>query len=464
MQGLSASQGALAAFGRSMPKIIGESAVSTAAGFGIGRLLEKIFPRRDQSGGGGMSSALPKTGLPHEALTTPFKLAVGAAIAGAGFFAKRGVDAITELKDFSEQTELSTTDVQRLGKAAEESGLEFGNFATALSAGGNSRKDAVESNAELRETFAKYGVTLADLRDPQKTTLDLMKQMARAAKDMNKIEVRTDFRDIFGKGAEKLVNPLLGIDADKGAVISEANVQNVDRAEKAFQRLGREIKVAGGNFLGGGLAKLFEYFDRPTKGRELVQGASNLAKTALGMVGGAFGSRGDDWLEGETASQKEIRLYRMAHPKARSRELVGPGLPGMPGSEELLFKDRLAIAENQKVFQLKEQVHQAELRGMNDEQRRIALKADLVKANAEFDPGTFSESEWQEQLLKVQNIKNELKALSGPEPFVNDSLSKIGGFNATTGSNSDHSLWQEIRENTRQTAINTRPESSGGVP
>src|SRR6185503_7599557 len=138
------------------------------------------------------------------------------------------------------------------------SGLDVSNFQTALSSGANSRQAAVESSQELRDKFALLGVTLEDLQNPGKKTLDLMKQIVASADDIHSETFRTAFRDIFGKGSEKLIVALSGLGSQTAPIISERSVNAVDRLAKGFDRVRQSIQTAFGELTGTLLDRFFQ--------------------------------------------------------------------------------------------------------------------------------------------------------------------------------------------------------------
>lgn len=196
-------------------------------------------------------------------------------------FIHKTVEYASQIKDFSEQTGLTTDEVQRLAYAAKSVGLEFGDFQTALSKMGSARKDAAEKNDDLLRTFAAYGVELKDLQNPTLRNIDLLKQMAEAIKGttLNSGD-RQALRELFGKGGDKLAEVIGHLDDFKDRpLINKADIEAIDRLDKAIDRLTTRAKVE----LAGPIANAARVIDGETP-EERRKGLVGLAKTYLGFM------------------------------------------------------------------------------------------------------------------------------------------------------------------------------------
>jgi hypothetical protein len=380
--------------------------------------------------------------------------ALAAAVAAGSLVAKKGIEQIAEIKDFSEQSDEATTTVQHLTNAAKKSGLEFGNFQTALSAGRNSRQEALQSSKELRDKFASLGITLEDLQDPGKSTLDLMRQIVRTAKDVHSDSFRSAFRDLFGKGSDKLIAPLLELERGTGTVISPGAVSAVDKLAKSFELVGRSIRTAFGELTG----RVVDFFFQKIENKKALLGAlvhvlAVLGRVALNKVGTGFGA----FEEGrEFASDFIGPIGRFDF---REGDLQG----GEPFDDELAMKERRE--ENDKIRRLDEQIHQEQLRAMNNEQRRLALQRDLYAVQMEIEHASFDmkESELKELELKEARIMGDLKQLEkNPFEVERDALAKVGGFAASEG-NAVRGILEQIAANTAATAENTEGGMEEGI-
>lgn len=456
VQGLATSQTAAAKFSRFLGSQVAAGAAAQAGGFATQSLLQRLF-----GGAKSVASEIPGARAISGAadaiqpivdplgLKRKMLLALGAGSAAAAFVAQRGVSAISEVKDLSEQMDQTTTTVQKLGTVAKASGLDVSQFQNALSAGNNARQQAAESNEQLRNRFRDLGVSLRDLQDPGKKTLDLMKQIVATAGDVHSESFRAAFRDIFGRGSERLIAPLSALVGGAGGpVISERSVTAVDRMSKAFERLGDRIRSAFGEVTG----RVVDAFFRKLDDKSSLIGA--LAKAGSVVVGIA-----------------ERKIFGPRAPMPGDEDFIGP-LPA-PGASP--YVDELALREQEKVSDLREQIHDANLRGMPPDEQRLELSRDRLKIEREIAElqevaelgGKVKESEFLELELKRAQIEADLAQLSklpraGGGESVVDSLAKIGGFTPGVQNDTVRIVLDEINRNTRETAQNTRPEAGDG--
>ncbi|MDB6023114.1 MAG: hypothetical protein JWQ04_2971 [Pedosphaera sp.] len=165
-------------------------------------------------------------------------------------FIRQEIEAVARIKDFSEQTQLSTDDVQLFQRAANRAGLEFENVATALSKFGKARKEAGEHEGEALAKLEKYGITLADVRNGALKNGDAFRLMGDALQSIALTEEgREDLREFFGsKGGDKMgavLNQLAHM--PKITLIDPEQIENIDRADKALKDLYANAKAMAAN-------------------------------------------------------------------------------------------------------------------------------------------------------------------------------------------------------------------------
>lgn len=159
-------------------------------------------------------------------------------------FARSVVEHVNRIKDLSEQYQVTTDEVQRLDFAAKQSGMTFEEVGAALIKLGAARQDAAEGNEELRTKFARFGVSLADLNDAGKRNVDLLRQIADAMKSMEvSPRVQSDFRDLAGRTAPKLLQVLTDLQAIRFDPIPQ---DKIERIEEATQKLENFLTKAKG--------------------------------------------------------------------------------------------------------------------------------------------------------------------------------------------------------------------------
>jgi hypothetical protein len=464
LTGLASSEKAVAKFARFAGKELAGGAISMAGG----TAAQSIFSRL---GGGAKKVANEVPGVPTisavantiQPVIDPMgvKRKMGLALAAAGgaaaFLGTKGVQAIEEVKDLAEQTGLTTSEVQKLTKAAPSSGLEFGNFQTALSAGTATRKEAVESSEKLRKVYEALGITVKDLNNPLKTQLDLMRQATQNG-DTNSVAFRTAFRQAFGRGSEKLISPLANMENQTGPIISQRSVEAVDRLAKAFEKVRSAMMATFGETTGAMIDKILAKFDdKDSRVSKLLQVGRALAQAA---VAGAQKLLGVD--PGMDVPPEFVG------PLGRDQRREGDMIS--LGGEEALFEDGIQREEDQKVKELSEQIRDANLRAMPTEERRLALARDRLEIEQEIAAlreGDARQSDVMALELKRAQIDAEIAGLDRQKSSVDayserngDELRKVGGFTAGTESGV-FSVWQQIQIHTAEIADNTRELKSG---
>lgn len=154
--------------------------------------------------------------------------------------AKSAISATNQLKDLSEQFGITTDEVQQLKKIGSEvGGLGFEGIGQGLIKLGQAREKASTSDDKLLATFNKYGITLAQLQNPQLRNIDLMKQMAKAMDNLSASD-RADFTELFGKQGQKIIETIRAINAAGPIdVISEDAINRLDDATERLQEIKR---------------------------------------------------------------------------------------------------------------------------------------------------------------------------------------------------------------------------------
>ncbi|NBV24984.1 MAG: hypothetical protein EBS05_24075 [Proteobacteria bacterium] len=174
------------------------------------------------------------------------KLGPMAGPVGAGLAAKDILDMsianATEIKHQSEQTGLSPEEVQRLGRAAQSTGLEFNDFASALDNLSAKRREAAEGNDDARETFKHFGISLADLQDPAVRHIDLLQRIAAQNRNLTETQ-RTEQRDLLGRRSEQIGQAMAGAQNEGGPVVSKEDIERLDEMGKRTDRFFGDLKT-----------------------------------------------------------------------------------------------------------------------------------------------------------------------------------------------------------------------------
>ena len=481
LQGLAKSETAIAKFSRFAGKELAGGAINMAGQSATTGIFSRIFGgakrvAQEIPGAGIAMAGAQAIGAGADAIqpiVDPFGvkrkmgLALAAAGAGAAFVAKQGVSAISDIKDLAEQSDMATTTVQRLGKAARSVGLDFNDFFRALGAGVMTRKEAAESSEKLRSTYARLGVSLRDLQNPMRSQLDLMQQAVRNAKDVHSDAFRADFRTAFGKNAERLIPAVQALDRDLGVVISERSVNAVDKLSKAFERLGQNIRAAFGEITGQVLDKFQRKLDEPG-----ILGALNKVQQKLQEMGVKTGKV---ILAATTGVDLRTGGPREEAPAPGDDAFIGP----LEASAEerlgqKLYEDQLEAKEKEKVKELTEQIRDIELDAMDTEARKNELLKDRVRIlmligemedlnalgpffdKSELLAMQLKRAEIEAKLQKIEREDEKKTRSFTPPPWVRDDLAKIGGFTPNV-QNSGNNYLDRIATAAERTAVNTQP-------
>ena len=162
------------------------------------------------------------------------------------------VDATNRIKDLSEQYAITTDEVQKADFALSQSGQEFENLASAMNKLAQARRDAVEGNKELRETFAKYGIEIAKLNDPQVRNFDLLNQIAAASGRFNlTAREQVELTDLLGIKNLKLINTMREMATVKPPkLFQQQDIEAIDKLFKSLQLLKLEAQASVSGPLG----------------------------------------------------------------------------------------------------------------------------------------------------------------------------------------------------------------------
>lgn len=261
----------------------------------FGAQLQKQFPRTTFSGTtagladvtsglGGASGALGRlTGL----------LGAAAPLLAAGTFvglAKSAVDAAGEINDLSERLGVTTTEVQRLKFAAEQTGAGIDDVAGAMD---KLAKGVVEGSTGTSEALDRIGLKVQDLRglDPAQ----MFETVAEGIKAIqNPTERAATAMELFGRSGTQLLPAItegvkkLGDEAERtGQVMSEKTVKAGDDLGDAFGKM----LGAGKNLIAGVLAPIAPLLTSIATGIANVSGWLASLGQKLGEITGASWER-----------------------------------------------------------------------------------------------------------------------------------------------------------------------------
>lgn len=214
------------------------------------------------------------------------QLAAAFSVAAAASFLKNLADTVGRVKDLADQYSITTDEVQRADVALRKNGLQFENLGHSIQRIGAARRDAVEGNKELRDTFERYGITLKDLNDPQRRNYDLILQIARAIRGQNlTAREQVELTDLLGARSLKLITTLQTLqDFDGIKIFEQEDIQLIDDANKKLEEMQRRLQVLAASGIVEGSRN---------PGRLVADTLSGLAPTApvpaaLNLIGRVF--------------------------------------------------------------------------------------------------------------------------------------------------------------------------------
>lgn len=166
-------------------------------------------------------------------------------VAAVTGFAKGVSDTVGRIKDLSDQYQVTTAEVQKSDVALKKNGLQFEQLGAAILKMGQARRQAVEGNQELRDTFARYGVTLRDLNDPQLRNFDILMKISKATAGANiTAREQVELTDLLGERAGKLVSTLGSLGQFEGIkIFSDRDIQRIDDATKKLAEFKRQLTI-----------------------------------------------------------------------------------------------------------------------------------------------------------------------------------------------------------------------------
>lgn len=193
-------------------------------------------------------------------------------VAAVGAWINSVKDATGRIKDLSEQTGITTDEVQKADFALKQSGLAFEDLSGAMNKLAGARRDAVEGNAELRASFEKFGLSVRDLNDPQTRNFDLLMKISKAMADGSvKSDTQTQIMDLLGTKAGKLAFVLKDLATiEPPDLFKEEDIKRIDESTKALER----FKFVAQTLTGEGIGRGFDLIDSLTgKHKERLQEA-----------------------------------------------------------------------------------------------------------------------------------------------------------------------------------------------
>jgi hypothetical protein len=204
--------------------------------------------------------------------------AAGAVVSAVGNFISSVRQSVDEIKDLSDQLELSTDDVQRLQKAANDAGVKFGVITTALQKIEAKKAEALSGDPKAAGLFAALGA------NPGDSALSILQ---RATEESSKsTEKNAAAFELLGKKATILRNIFTELQK-QGPIklISEDQIQKIDEVNAGLEEAARYSKAAATPAIESGLRFLgaFATMANPSKMMDINKRA--FERKDLGFLG-----------------------------------------------------------------------------------------------------------------------------------------------------------------------------------
>jgi hypothetical protein len=328
------------------------------------------------------------------------------------------VSTIGRIKDLSEQYNASTDEVQKLDHALKQSGLSFEDLGGALRKVGDAREKAVEGNESLRETFAKYGLTLSDLNNPQVRHIDVLQRIAEATSGMALSQREAnEMSQLLGDRSTRLFAALSNLKNLEGLKIFEQkDIDRIDEAAKKLAELNRQLMIFTAENITA--AEGLEWRDIMAAGAEnAFPGLSVNTSETPGADSGPLTP--GDIQKGLADMQKRLA----AQANAATATLYGTG------SKEQDI-DRLDKIEKRE--------RETRLRAMSEDDRRAELQRERRALEADMSQrgfGTMADRERMSELdaeMFSSGRGRTSQINRGGDDRVVDPLARIGGFSIGT--------------------------------
>lgn len=162
--------------------------------------------------------------------------AAGAVVSAVGNFISSVRRSVDEIKDLSDQLGISTDEVQRLQKAANDTGVKFGVITTALQKIEAKKAEALSGDPKAGGIFSALGL------DANATSLEILKSAAgQLGSDAGK---NAAIFDLIGKKAGILRNIVAEVNAQGGIkLISAEQIAELDKVQATLEESKRQLEA-----------------------------------------------------------------------------------------------------------------------------------------------------------------------------------------------------------------------------
>jgi hypothetical protein len=206
-------------------------------------------------------------------------LTVGAVLG----FSKSVMDAADQVKDLSEQLNITTNDVQRLQILSSETGITFDQFAKILEKTAKARIEATSGDETQIRRMKALGASMSDLTDDQIQNIDLTLRLAKAHKESGQsAETTTAITELYGLKLRAAAVALADFENTANRdLISEKTIADLSKSNDLLDEQYRRLKAISSPSIAAGLKVTADALEN------LINGANTAAfKTFLATTSG----------------------------------------------------------------------------------------------------------------------------------------------------------------------------------
>lgn len=247
--------------------------------------------------------------------------AAGAVVSAVGGFIQSIRGSVDEIKDLSDQLGISTDEVQRLQKAANDAGVKFGVITTALQKIEQKKAEALAGDAKSQDLFGILGI------DANASSIEILK--AAASKIGGQANENAAAFELVGKKAVILRNIVSELNAQGGIkLITKEQIAQLDKVQATLEESIRRMKVAGAGPLATGIGFLTNLIEGGSAFATSIGNSFSKDDTKGALAGAAFKEgylRFFTALMGEESRNKILEKAGINVPKPSSVESATAG-------------------------------------------------------------------------------------------------------------------------------------------
>lgn len=194
-------------------------------------------------------------------------LTVGAVVG----FAKSVMNAADQIKDLSEQLNITTDDVQRLQILSSETGVKFEQFAAILEKTSRARIEATSGDEDQIKRLKTLGVSMSDLTNEQISNIELSIRLASAYKESGQSAATTTaITDLYGIKLRAAAAALAEYKTTEGReLISDKTLKDLSKSNDLLDEQYRRLKALSSPTIAKGLKATADAIEYLAGGSEM---------------------------------------------------------------------------------------------------------------------------------------------------------------------------------------------------